>query len=588
MKLKLTAIVLFLLLIASVYGLVLTGRQSPARASGNPTASADSAPLVDQTPLLTAQALVRLPTTAPEQPSAQNALRIADEEMDLSFAQAVLDATQHPPALSAEAKEIQSRLQSAEDALAAQQARVAQLTAADSKATGAQKDTLDSQIALAMAELELRQDEVDDAREDLIRAGGDPQDRIQQMVQEHETVSHSSDSTKVSVTAPAEAHGMLQELQQWWALHQKQLLLWRAKAEATASAQTLAAKHTALDSQVGNAETTSNADGQPESATLLKSTKKQAAGRKSLSTLDKRIENEKQLATVYGQWIDAVAAEQRRLLNGALRGLVIILPVLLIGLFLDDWLVHLLHRLHGDRRQIETLRTVVALTLQVLGVLLVLLVIFGPPTQLGTVLGLVGAGLTVALKDFIIGFVGWFVLLGKNGIRAGDWVEINGVTGEVVELGIFHTVLLETGNWTDQGHPTGRRVTFTNSYAVEGHFFNFTTSGQWLWDELKIILPTGQNPYPVIDAIHKKVLEETKENVRMAEQEWHTTARGHNLKALSAEPTINVKPTVGGTEIAIRYITRAGERSQFRASINHALVDLLSAADSGSVVQTRP
>src|SRR5205814_1267265 len=83
-----------------------------------------------------------------------------------------------------------------------------------------------------------------------------------------------------------------------------------------------------------------------------------------------------------------------------------------------------------------------------------------------------------------VGFIGWFVLMGRNGIRLGDWVEINGVTGEVIELGMFHTVLLETGNWTDSGHPTGRRVTFTNGFAIEGHYFNFSTSGQWLWDEI--------------------------------------------------------------------------------------------------------
>src|SRR2546421_6006616 len=45
----------------------------------------------------------------------------------------------------------------------------------------------------------------------------------------------------------------------------------------------------------------------------------------------------------------------------------------------------------------------------------------------------VGAGLTVALKDFIVGFFGWFALMRKGGIRLGDWVEINGVSGEVVD-----------------------------------------------------------------------------------------------------------------------------------------------------------
>src|SRR5260370_29286180 len=131
------------------------------------------------------------------------------------------------------------------------------------------------------------------------------------------------------------------------------------------------------------------------------------------------------------------------------------------------------------------MRTLTRVSVQLCAVICILLVIFGPPSELGRILGLAGAGLTVALKDFIVGFLGWFVLMGKNGVRLGDWVEINGVTGEVVELGMFHTVLLETGNWTDSGHPTGRRVTFTNSYAIEGHYFNFSTSRQWMWDKLQ-------------------------------------------------------------------------------------------------------
>jgi small-conductance mechanosensitive channel len=225
---------------------------------------------------------------------------------------------------------------------------------------------------------------------------------------------------------------------------------------------------------------------------------------------------------------------------------------------------------------VETLRTVTRVTIQVLAVLLILLVIFGLPRQLGTVLGLAGAGLTVALKDFIVGFLGWFVLMGKNGIRLGDWVEINGVTGEVVELGMFHTVLLETGNWTDSGHPTGRRVTFTNSFAIEGHYFNFSTSGQWLWDELQVVLPAGRDPYPMVDAIQKIVLEATAETAKQAEKEWQGVTRSRDTAhTLTAAPAINVKPVVGGVEIAVRYITRANERYQMRAKLNQAAVDLL-------------
>jgi hypothetical protein len=140
---------------------------------------------------------------------------------------------------------------------------------------------------------------------------------------------------------------------------------------------------------------------------------------------------------------------------------------------------------------------------------------------------------------------------------------------------MFHTVLLETGNWTDSGHPTGRRVTFTNSFAIEGHYFNFSTSGQWLWDELQIILPAGQNPYPIVDAIQKIVLEATSESARQAEQEWQSAAKSRVSNHLSTAPAINVRPVIGGIEISVRYVTRANERSQLRAKLNHAAIDLL-------------
>src|SRR6185437_13068655 len=129
-------------------------------------------------------------------------------------------------------------------------------------------------------------------------------------------------------------------------------------------------------------------------------------------------------------------------------------------------------RISGDRRQRQALRIILNLGTQLIGLLLVLLVIFGAPQQTPTILGLTTAGLTVVFQDFILAFCGWFVLMGRNGIRVGDWVEINDVGGEVVELGLFRTWLLETGNWTAHGHPTGRRVSFLNGYAIRGKYFN--------------------------------------------------------------------------------------------------------------------
>jgi small-conductance mechanosensitive channel len=596
MKQKVAALVLLVLLGAAVYEFFRTGRPASAPVKSVRTISIEGSqgPIVDQTSLLTAQQLAKMPTSAEEKPFAEEALRLADHDMDLRYAVAEREAEDHPPALSAEAKAIEERLKKSEDMLDADNELVDQLTAAEAKATGAKKDSLHDQLVLATAHQEEHQDEVDDAKVDLERAGGDPKSRIEKMMQEHKASSQVTDALHVTVSAAADERGLIHRFSQWMVFHQKQLLLWKAKQEAESAVGALSAQHNALEAQIDARKNSASPLGEPassnqqtasgrsaaspsheESAALLKVAKQRAARQKALGSFDKQADDQKQLAENYGNWIAAVAAKQRAVLHGALNGISFILGILLIGIFFDSWLERLLGKTSFDRRQVETMRTLTSVSVQVCAVLFILLVIFGPPSQLGTILGLAGAGLTVALKDFIIGFLGWFVLLGKNGVRLGDWVEINGVTGEVVELGMFHTVLLETGNWTDSGHPTGRRVTFTNSYAIEGHYFNFSTSGQWMWDELQVVLPAGQDPYPIVDAIQKKVTEATTESAKQAEQEWQSAAKTRGMTSLTAAPAINVKPVAGGIEIAVRYITRANERYQLRAKLYQAAVELL-------------
>jgi len=588
---RIFAIALVLLLAVTVYLLIQTA-QSPNAPSPR---AASATPTVDQTPISTALKLAKMPLSEDEKPFAQAALETADHYMDVAYAAAKRDLEEHPVPLSAEAKQIQARLKQAEDALAADDELVERLTAEEAKASGARKDDLQNQLVLAQATQQDHQDEVDDAKEDLARAGGDASSRVAALTQEHEASSNEIDPLKKDLKATAstavEQSGLVHRFSEWWALHQKQLLLWQAKQQAESAAAAFSASHNALEARSANVaaspvapreagQATANASapenpGQQKSADLVKAARQSASLKKTLASLDQRIDDQKQLADNYSKWIGVVAASQRAVLHRILIGLTIILSIALFGVYFATLLDQVVGRLNMDRRQTQSLHTVAHVTVRLVAFLLILLVIIGPPGQLGTFLGLAGAGLTVALKDFIVGFMGWFVLMGKNGIRLGDWVEINGVTGEVVEIGPFHTVLLETGNWTDSGHPTGRRVTFTNSFAIEGHYFNFSTSGQWLWDELQLVLPAGRDPYPVVQEIRKKVSEATKEGAKQAEQEWRLATRSREMSSFSVDPAISIKPVVGGVEVAVRYITRANERYQLRAQLYQAAVEML-------------
>ena len=183
-----------------------------------------------------------MPTSADELPLAEEALRLGDREMDLAFAAAVSEAREHPAVLSAEAKQIQVRLQNAEKALDRDKARVEQLTAALAKATDAKKDSLDDQLQQAKVQVELDQDEVDNAKQELSDAGGEAQGRIEELIKEHEAASSVADTTKVNTSTPPDSHGLVRHYLRWSELHDKTKQLRQAKQDAESAAAAFTAK----------------------------------------------------------------------------------------------------------------------------------------------------------------------------------------------------------------------------------------------------------------------------------------------------------------------------------------------------------
>ena len=581
---------LLLLLAAAVAGVFLTrdaGRPATLRQQQNKPASLQ-APLVDEQPLRTARSLAPLARTPDEQPLAKEAVRIADHDVDLAFAIAMRQATENPPPPTPETREIVKRLQDAKKTVAEEQQEVANLTNQLAGASGARKEKLQEDVDEVKAQLDPDLDDLEETKQELIRAGGDPRARIEQMKEAHEAVQHEGGlavlSSGASQPQTSFRGGLAADLAEWSRLRNKMAMLFSARTEAQDKVQSLARQRKELKEQL---------DTKREKAVTLRdrsvrkaAPEQQAAAqeaarhlgeeRKTLADFDKRISDEQELGDIYSRWNELAGAQTRAALHRVLLSLFWILVVLVVVVGFSAWLDHFFFKqLSPDRRRLVTLRTVLRVTMQAVGVIAGLLLIFGPPAQLATIIGLAGAGLTIALKDFIVGFFGWFVLMGKNGIRLGDWVEINGVSGEVMEIGLFRTVLLETGNWTDAGRPTGRRVTFVNSFAIEGHYFNFSTTGQWLWDELQIVIPIRTDPYPIADAIRKTVATETSENARLAEQEWQRATRSQEASAFTAEPAIIIRPAALGMEISVRYITRANERHKLRSKLYHEVVQLM-------------
>jgi small-conductance mechanosensitive channel len=595
---KICATVLVLFLAVALYAR-WSAREPTRTVQTQPSLSSSRVPLIDEGALRTAQRLARLASTPEEQPFAQAAVQAANHELDLAFSGALDDIQAHPPVLSPAALEAQARIAAAQKSLESDTEVLDNLAQRMGKATETEKQDLQDQLDLVGSRIEIEKDEIEEANDALLAAGGNAHQRIQNAQQEH--LAAERDTSVPVATASANAlsslHGMVAQVRQWLGLRSKRSALEQAGREVTEGAakltterQKIAADFASVQQQLsalGNkapvgatasAPPVSSAAGMPTGRPTdrLGLTRQVAIDQRSLMVRDKRITARKKLSDIYSDWGGVVAEQQRAVLREWAAGAAIVIAALLLLLFADRSVARVLGRAHNiDRRQYATLRSVVGVGLQVIAVLVILFMLIGVPGQLGTMLGLAGAGLTVALKDFIVAFIGWFVLMGKNGIRIGDWVEINGVSGEVVELSVFHTVLHETGNWTDAGHPTGRRVTFTNSFAIEGHYFNFSTTGQWLWDELRVVVPSGHDPHAVANALQKEATEATADNARKAEQEWQIASGGKRGTTLSAKPAIAVRPAPGGVEIAVRYVARASDRYALRERLYQTAVKLL-------------
>ncbi len=523
------------------------GEENPAETSLAETS------LVDTSLLRTELAVAPQAATADEQAQAHEAWQLADHELDLTYAAALRDAQ------AAAALPVTGPLRQLSDRVTALVDRVD----ADKKRVDALGKTSSDTLDLAQAQLDLDQDELDDAKQDLAREGGDKRGRLQRILQEHEESDKVADQA-VKFNAPARTDTMKDQVGSWLALGEYHEQLTTAAQQARSHADELLQQHGELERTLPKSSA---------SDASLNRLRQLSVQQKMLTGFDERLQDTKQLAGVYQNWSTLVEARRRAVLHLILRSLASILGILLGAVLLTAAIPFVFRG--TDRHRLHQLHVISRISLQILALFLILLVVFGPPTQISTLIGLITAGFTVVMKDFIVAFFGWFTLMGKNGISIGDWVEIEGVSGEVIEIGLLKTVLLELGNWTETGHPTGRQVSFSNSFATEGHYFNFSTSNQWLWDELKFALPSKGDPYQLAEQVREIVERETKAYATEAAEDWQRVTQQYGAREFSAGPAVNLRPGGGGLELMVRYITRAPQRNIVKAKLFQAVVDLL-------------
>src|SRR5262249_14149057 len=267
-----------------------------------------AAGLVDDQPLLTAHRLSALAVTPEEQEFAKTALRLADHEVDMAFAAAMHRATEHAPPVPAAARPLLANVQSAQERVKTEQQEIARLKQLLAKADDNAKPGLEDKIGLKEATLEVDQEDLDALCQELIRVGGDPRSKIQQLKEQHEALDHEqtgvtpADAGSKAAPAPQEGQSriLMVQLRGWSQQAAKEKALTEAREELKPRLADLGREHKTLDQETKEESPTEPEPDQAEakpaaahdhgtsSAAMYSALKHEAGERKHLAELDKR------------------------------------------------------------------------------------------------------------------------------------------------------------------------------------------------------------------------------------------------------------------------------------------------------------
>lgn len=278
------------------------------------------------------------------------------------------------------------------------------------------------------------------------------------------------------------------------------------------------------------------------------------------------------------RWQDSVEHQSAQELNGLIIRLVA-LAVLLAAIFMGAIVWRRLAFRYvqdpGRRSQILHLRRLSV------AVVIALVLIFDFANELGTlatVMGFAAAGVAIALQNVILSLAGYFYISGRFGIKLGDRVQIAGVTGDVIDIGLFKLTLVELRGDNDRSQPSGRVVVFPNSVVFQGtgNFFKQIPGTNFRWNELKLTLAPDCD-YRLAEKRLVDVVNEVFARYRGAvESEYVDMERNLNLQLDPPKPQSRLYLSDSGVELVIRYPARRREAAQIADEISRRLVDVLS------------
>ena len=176
------------------------------------------------------------------------------------------------------------------------------------------------------------------------------------------------------------------------------------------------------------------------------------------------------------------------------------------------------------------------------------------------IIGIFLAAVAISLRDVFSNIVGWLIILSSRGFRAGQRIGINGVVGDVIDIGILRTVIAEIGEWVEADQSTGRLVTVPNGMVLQHPVYNYTEGHDFIWDEFKVLVTfesDWQKAEKIISEYAAKDFIEKKEHIQ---QRLKSVRKRYLLRYNYISPNVYVTISDSGILLTLRYLVRARRR----------------------------
>ena len=229
---------------------------------------------------------------------------------------------------------------------------------------------------------------------------------------------------------------------------------------------------------------------------------------------------------------------------------------------------------HKMRRSIQWLRAAAMAA--------AIFVIWGPPVEnLGVFLGIVGAGLALSLQEILLSIAGWGYIWLKKPFDISDRIEISEKIGDVIDIGLLHTTMIEVGNWVLADQSTGRLVIVSNSAFLREAIFNYTKGFPFVWNELQVIVTFESDWRRAKELILElsreedhKIASEVRRQIDLM-QKSYAIMRYRELGSI-----VYTSIAANGVALTLRYLTPVRARRTTEHKLNEGVLDAFAKEES--------